>query len=369
MTILGSILPGLREIRGPVVAGYLWLLLLWLLLDPQTPSPDEGGLYAQLVSLSEDIGPIGQAVAASVAAYLLGSVSTSLVLRWADQFDEAQSFRESLRDRGVRESDDIGTLRRSFEGWVPLDLLSQIAGATFEDLEWEEVEGDWQITESLNELTRREIEPHLGQIESAVSAARSDADEDAHLTFQLVNRGAGPVARLRVESPNSGIAFREEMGSTIIERDFPIPLVALSRDLGGRLSLLHTRLTELVPPTGQKIERIQAESEFRLAVVVPLALLLGLCAVEISALWLAALTLPVALLVSGYALRRQRKRELVDALRARDGEELQKLTPVFAHFSAQADALANAIRSADWTHSKPATDLPRSHADGPPVGC
>src|SRR3954451_13308783 len=34
MQVLANALPGVRELRGPLVAGYLWLLFIWMLLTP-----------------------------------------------------------------------------------------------------------------------------------------------------------------------------------------------------------------------------------------------------------------------------------------------------------------------------------------------
>ena len=39
--MLASVLPGLRELRVPLSAGFLWLLALWFAIEPTLPAVDE----------------------------------------------------------------------------------------------------------------------------------------------------------------------------------------------------------------------------------------------------------------------------------------------------------------------------------------
>ena len=77
MNILGSIVPGFRDLRGPLIAGYMWLLFAWLLVDPEVPLKSEGQL-GSIVDLAHEAGPIATAAAVSVAAYLVGAMSRLL---------------------------------------------------------------------------------------------------------------------------------------------------------------------------------------------------------------------------------------------------------------------------------------------------
>lgn len=68
-----------------------------------------------------------------------------------------------------------------------------------------------------------------------------------------------------------------------------------------------------------------------------------------STLWLAAIALPVALVIQGIGLGRRATTELFDALRARrQTPELEQITPVFARYRAQATGLIEALRAANW---------------------
>jgi hypothetical protein len=75
VSILASVVPGLRDVRGPLVAGYLWLLVAWLIVDPDPKFRDASGALRAVVNLAHAIGPFATAIAVSVAAYLIGAVS------------------------------------------------------------------------------------------------------------------------------------------------------------------------------------------------------------------------------------------------------------------------------------------------------
>jgi hypothetical protein len=75
--MLASLLPGVREVRGPLVAGYLWLLFAWLVVDVPERAELSGPL-AQVAELGDLLTPVGVGVAASFAAYLIGSLSEDL---------------------------------------------------------------------------------------------------------------------------------------------------------------------------------------------------------------------------------------------------------------------------------------------------
>jgi hypothetical protein len=79
MNLLASILPGVRELRAPLAAGYLWLLNFWLwfgdALHDQGPTP---GIVSKLQALEGVISTFGLAIVISFAAYLVGAVSESV---------------------------------------------------------------------------------------------------------------------------------------------------------------------------------------------------------------------------------------------------------------------------------------------------
>jgi hypothetical protein len=78
--MLTSLLPGIRNLRAPLAAGYLWLLALGLLLEPHIPDrANATGLIASLYRLSGALRPAGLLAVATFAAYLIGSLSMALL--------------------------------------------------------------------------------------------------------------------------------------------------------------------------------------------------------------------------------------------------------------------------------------------------
>jgi hypothetical protein len=75
LEMLATILPGVREVRAPLAAGYAWLIVGWVLFHDSFPSKGEArGPLKDLYAL-EGVGrDVGVAVIVSVIAYLLGSV-------------------------------------------------------------------------------------------------------------------------------------------------------------------------------------------------------------------------------------------------------------------------------------------------------
>jgi hypothetical protein len=77
--MLTNLLPGLRELRAPLAAGYCWLIACWILFEPSLPTQAPAvGVMASLYRLAAQLSPIGQVVVASVAAYVVGSISLTL---------------------------------------------------------------------------------------------------------------------------------------------------------------------------------------------------------------------------------------------------------------------------------------------------
>ncbi|OXM56177.1 hypothetical protein CFP71_14300 [Amycolatopsis thailandensis] len=95
--MLSSLLPGLRELRAPLAAGYVWLLGLWLALRPGLP-PDvhATGVYKDLLDLGTWAGKAAIFAAATFAAYLLGTMSLA-VTHWLDTIVTPLFRRSKLR--------------------------------------------------------------------------------------------------------------------------------------------------------------------------------------------------------------------------------------------------------------------------------
>jgi hypothetical protein len=75
--VLASLLPGLRDLRTPLAVGYLWIVVLWLLLYRWVPTTVGDAPTGPVRALYELGSLLDQAVvlaALSFLAYLLGSM-------------------------------------------------------------------------------------------------------------------------------------------------------------------------------------------------------------------------------------------------------------------------------------------------------
>jgi hypothetical protein len=73
--LLANLLPGLRDLRGPLTVGYMWLLNLWILFADDVPRerPSNNGVVAKLFDLGDLVGPTVVLGAVSFVAYMIGS--------------------------------------------------------------------------------------------------------------------------------------------------------------------------------------------------------------------------------------------------------------------------------------------------------
>ena len=71
--VLASLLPGLRDLRVPLSAGFMWLVVLWLIFYQAIPTQDEAsGLAAEVYAVMGAFGPAALTAAVSFIAYLIG---------------------------------------------------------------------------------------------------------------------------------------------------------------------------------------------------------------------------------------------------------------------------------------------------------
>jgi hypothetical protein len=320
MNLLGSLIPGVREVRAPLVSGYLWCVFLWLLLAPHVPSPHGQAVYEHLVELAEAMGPIGKAVTVSIVAYLIGSLAQSVVGLVVSRLSE----RRGPLDREGEELANVHSLE-------PLRSLA--------DPDWRGRRssslgiGNWRSFLAIQELSERELSESFRGLQLAIEVAES-REEGPYASYFM--NGTTPMVRLRMQGETGSIAAHE----------FVIPQFD-ARELIDQRSLLETRLLEVAPGTGAQVERFQAEAEFRFAIAGPLVFLAVLLSVDVSLLWAAALVVPAAMVMQGRELSRQATRELFDALRARaQTDELESITPIYGRYRTFSSQLVTAIGDA-----------------------
>lgn len=336
-----SLIPGMREVRAPLIGGYLWLLFAFLLVHPEVPAAGDNRVYTELNEIADVVGPIGLAIAGAIAAYLVGSLMLA-VFTSANSFLRNEGWlRWPVTTRSYRLVES--TMNLDTEGWVSLDAIAHLAGLT--DYSRHRVRDNLVLDERLRiaigDLARVELADERGRLQSAIKSVLAAQGD---VTFQLERRPGWELVAI----------FRDR--NTGLDADHPIPKFDPLEDLFRDVPLLATRLVEFAPVAGAKVDRLSAEAELRFAIGAPLIALIVLFAFTLSWSWLLALALPAALLYQGVRAERLRDEELIAALRARGGQDdLEKITPVFRQYRAQCAELRQAMKDADWTASQPAT--------------
>jgi hypothetical protein len=120
--MLTSLLPGLRELRAPLAAGYLWLLLFWLVLGDELPTSSESKADAldRAYRLEPVLSQLGLAIVVSVAACVIGSIVTDMQSRIA------QLAIAEPQPPGIRSRADLAFLRREKRRLVLMPILAGV---------------------------------------------------------------------------------------------------------------------------------------------------------------------------------------------------------------------------------------------------
>jgi hypothetical protein len=266
--MLSSLLPGLRDLRTPLTAGYVWLLGLWLLLSDLTPVRQ---LAARLTS---EVHPVvafaGQgAVLAgvSLAAYLIGSLAT--------------------RD-GVSA---VGLLARAAAAYG-LDALPRRVGQRLQRDDWER---------------------NRARIEAICGAALEDSPQDLEIEIErgtlltrarlrprsnpLLNNNDWDRLRMMLASVKNPLLVAEsgEFFDTLRDLREAVRWSALDElaEKGFDPSALGVRLHMANKELWDEYDRLKSEGEFRLSIAPPLAVLAVAVGIH-GAVWAGALGLVVA---------------------------------------------------------------------------
>jgi hypothetical protein len=268
------------------------------------------------------IGPVGQAVVASIAAYLVGSLVSSAIAK----------INRIRRDEGLLGlSAGLGETyymprEHPSDGWTDLDAIMTIVGGS----------GYYYAEEpgrSLEDLVRSELDGEIRALAAAIESAKS----------------VNPTGRFRLERRGPGATLVAVLvdEKTREQADFVIP-VFNPNDLLAQSAILANRLLEFAPVSGAKVDRLEGEADFRFALAVPLCALIGLFAIAISPFWIPAALIPFALLLQARSLSRDRNTELIAALRARSGVDMEKITPLFKRYREESAQLRQGLEMATW---------------------
>ncbi|WP_433259144.1 hypothetical protein ACQPYK_33595 [Streptosporangium sp. CA-135522] len=269
--MLANLLPGIREIRGPLATGYLWLFFSWLVWARHLPDAASAtGLLADVYELAALVGTAGVGIAVSFAAYLIGVLSLPLatpltaLLRWM---------------RSDRSMTNPGPLK-----FVP--------------------------TSRSEKALRRLVFALVHARPRPVPDTTKPAAEDRTVTEQLLET----ARRLYLAS------FDEEADLVNMPPPtgpFETAVDQLASSITAELRLIPPRLVGTEPDLYNAHDRLRAEAEFRRGVTVPLAAICGpLGAATTPGLGFALAAMALVLLLSAATKEDEARLLLVEAVRS-----------------------------------------------------
>lgn len=294
MNVLTQLLPGLRDVRAPLFAGYIWLVAIWLLISDSVPERAAAdGIFESLYRLGDAVSGLGIAVALSFVAYVLGASSWALtrtILRPAQRFLVAIQVRFSRRDLrfGQFASSDTGDplfLPPSQMADLAVELAGKVSIRALRDLE----------TFSREKLT-----------DLIVKLKLPGRDED---------RSAGAISEARRLEGFLEFTY-EDVDSQSARQERLSPFARMLFDLSRDLDLVSTRLIGVNAQLYSEYDRLRGEAEFRFAIAPALGALAIILAVETSWAWLLGAPGAVLLFADGLRISSEAGDVLAGALRA-----------------------------------------------------
>lgn len=260
--MLGSILPGFRDLRTPLVTGYLYLVAVWLLAGESRILPHEptNTFQARLQDLANELDRVTTFAAVSLAAYLVGSIFSTISIGTLDRLGwHGTTERRALFEVNRWLHSKIGTLvnkgasvQKLFnEQALPKDVLNDLRQARLDS------DGRWEGIE----LAIDEVDPE------EYDAARKHWVRDENETQ------AEAIAEVAINE----IRFRE-------------------------FDALVTEIQQKQPALWNEYDRLRSEAELRFGIVPPLALIVFIAVFQWSPIALLLLLVPFVLVVQGLTL-------------------------------------------------------------------
>jgi hypothetical protein len=286
--MFANLLPGVRELRAPLAAGYLWLLFAWLILPIERPTAkaakQDTGTLGRLYELEPLVGPIGLAVVVSIAAYLLGSLTLGLAPWW--------------RRMGLRQRRAEAAAERSGEPAPPA--------------RWPWTRSYWRnrLRTIENELWRK----YTGRLASARMSPLQG------LKLWLVSSRVTPSGRDRLMTW-ADRRYRDLGDDPQVQEGGDPDVGHLFISAVNGFEEVKTKLTATNELLYSEVDRRENEGTFRAALVPPLLALLVYLMFTESHLWVAGIIPALLLWVQGRRLRAEAGELLADALLAHDDLE------------------------------------------------
>ena len=339
--MLTSLLPGLRQLRAPLAAGFLWLIAIWLTWSHLGTAGTWGGWRA-LRDVRDQASPLGKGVALTFTAYLVG-VLTGPTMRLT-------ALAIALGVRRV-----VLNLLFAGESLIPLRVAFRLS---------------WGGHETLLAIIDERVPTGDAWAESPIAARLVAASRRRDETLARWRRGdlmqelmrnpdSEPTAEELQQRLDAAIGFpEEELNRTRREWVGELELQCLSD-----LRLVRSRLATANLQLFNEVDRDRGEAEFRLLIWAPLTAAILAFAARSGWGWPAMLgTVVVAvgasttLILQGYLTELRANAALIDGVRAGfvDFPTLERLFPrPDGSQSVRAEADADAVARARPEHGAP----------------
>jgi hypothetical protein len=315
--MLLNLLPGLRDLRAPLAAGYLWLAAGWLYFAPKLLALESEGqgvrkdIYEEISLVIHASGPVAVGAGLTFAAYIIGILSTGLLTEGVRRFVHApigpvydlttrvtiaiKHFMRWLSDLlgnpHDENMDDARDRRAGRMDWFlnPTRIraeslvIQRITEMAFEDPDYREM--------LLEKLTKKPTRA-LRYFERYFTLSRAPTME--LLTGKQVDEKE-QAAELR-EILSSDLR-RNSLFSAMLLVRFLVDVRRHAWDILGELDLIPEQLVEDRPTTFGRWDRLRGEGQFREAVVPPLLAIIAALVMRGALSWLFGLLLVVPVLV------------------------------------------------------------------------
>jgi hypothetical protein len=310
MAMLASLLPGVRELRAPLAAGYLWLVALWIVFAPRLSElTSTEGVYRDIYNLGRAVGRPAIAIASGFVAYLIGTLSVGVTTSLNDRLNSLNRASTTVRKPILQAV--LGRLDEALKGenraledlrQFLLDILQSIKRddpATFVRIERVDVTvGDldlyyrhYQLRISLSSDDNPDQSPKFGIVLLALKMATDGLE--------------------RLERLTSNEKMRRKLAGYVVN----IP--EYINDCIADLPHLAARLVGKEPEVYGSYDRLRAESEFRVGVAVPLAVVFIAMAYRSTPHWVWGVLPCMALAELGRRSSKQAFAQLAESLNAK----------------------------------------------------
>jgi len=273
--MLTNLLPGLRDLRAPLAAGYLWLAGFWLLVVNAVPARSAAtGVLAHIYTLASALGRGTVLVAISFVAYLIGSVLSVD----ADGAVVASLAPRVTRVLGERESINIVQVRG-------VNITGRLSIKVIDD-----------IIDKAIQLKASAVLP--------IMPGKFHDNDDDTIKVVLAEWNAGvkyPIFPRR----HGRLLHHEYERYGWVNSPWALLSSNMIENLLREIRQLVTKLRVSSPPLFDQYDRARGEAEFRISVAFPLIFLAGVLAWKWTPLWLLLLLGVILIMESG--LRRARE--------------------------------------------------------------